>query len=107
VRADASDIHIEPDEDVLRIRRRIDGVPHETVMDDKRIASAVVSRLKLMAETDISEKRLPPDGCFTLRVVDKRMDVRLATIPTQTGEAVVLRLLDHGSSIRTLPQLGM
>ncbi|MGD8842531.1 MAG: GspE/PulE family protein [Gammaproteobacteria bacterium] len=107
VRADASDIHIEPDEDVLRIRRRIDGVLHETVMDDKRIASAVVSRLKLMAEADISEKRLPQDGRFTLRVLDKRIDVRLATIPTQTGEAVVLRLLDHGSSIRTLPQLGM
>lgn len=107
VRAEASDIHIEPDEDVLRIRRRIDGVLHETVMDDKRIASAVVSRLKLMAEADISEKRLPQDGRFTLRVVDKSIDVRLATIPTQTGEAVVMRLLDHGSSVRKLGQLGM
>jgi len=107
VRAEASDIHIEPDEDVLRIRRRIDGVLHETTMDDTRIASAVVSRLKLMAEADISEKRLPQDGRFTLRVMDKNIDVRLATIPTQTGEAVVMRLLDHGSAVRKLDQLGM
>jgi MSHA biogenesis protein MshE len=107
VRAEASDIHIEPDEDVLRIRRRIDGVLHETTMDDTRIASAVVSRLKLMAEADISEKRLPQDGRFSLRVLDKNIDVRLATIPTQTGEAVVMRLLDHGSAVRSLDQLGM
>ncbi|HHH42628.1 MAG TPA: type II/IV secretion system protein [Gammaproteobacteria bacterium] len=107
VRADASDIHIEPDEDVLRIRRRIDGVLHETTMEDTRIAPAVVSRLKLMAEADISEKRLPQDGRFTLRVLDKHIDVRLATIPTQTGESVVMRLLDHGSAVRKLDQLGM
>jgi len=107
VRAEASDIHIEPDEDVLRIRRRIDGILHETTMDDTRIASAVVSRLKLMAEADISEKRLPQDGRFSLRVLDKNIDVRLATIPTQTGESVVMRLLDHGSAVRKLDQLGM
>jgi MSHA biogenesis protein MshE len=96
VRAEASDIHIEPDEHVLRIRRRIDGILHETTMDDTRIASAVVSRLKLMAEADISEKRLPQDGRFSLRVLDKDIDVRLATIPTQTGSAV-----------RNIDQLGM
>ena len=107
VRAEASDIHIEPDEHVLRIRRLIDGILHETTMDDTRIASAVVSRLKLMAEADISEKRLPQDGRFSLRVLDKDIDVRLATIPTQTGEAVVMRLLDHGSAVRNLDQLGM
>ncbi len=107
VRADASDIHIEPDEDVLRIRRRIDGVLHEQIMDDKRIASAVISRLKLMAEVDISEKRLPQDGRFTLKVRDKHIDVRLATIPTRAGESVVMRLLDHGSAVRRLDQLGM
>jgi MSHA biogenesis protein MshE len=107
VRADASDIHIEPDDNVLRIRRRIDGVLHEQVMDDKRIASAVISRLKLMAEADISEKRLPQDGRFTIRVLEKNIDVRLATIPTQTGEMIVMRLLDHGSAIRKLEQLGM
>jgi len=107
VRANASDIHIEPDEDVLRIRRRIDGILHETVMDDTRIAPSVVSRLKLMAEADISEKRLPQDGRFSLRVLNKNIDVRLATIPTQTGESVVMRLLDQGSAVRKLPQLGM
>ncbi len=107
VRAEASDIHIEPDEDVLRIRRRIDGVLHEQIMDDKRIASAVVSRLKLMAEVDISEKRLPQDGRFSLKVGDKHIDVRLATIPTRSGESVVMRLLDHGNAIRRLDQLGM
>lgn len=107
VRADASDIHIEPDEDVLRIRRRIDGVLHETIMDDTRIASAVVSRLKLMAEADISEKRLPQDGRFSIHVLDKNLDVRLATIPIQTGEAVVMRLLEQGSAVRRLDQLGM
>ncbi len=107
VRAQASDIHIEPDEDVLRIRCRIDGVLHETIMDDTRIAPAMVSRLKLMAEADISEKRLPQDGRFSLRVMDKRIDVRLTTAPTQTGETVVMRLLDHGSAVRRLDQLGM
>ena len=107
VRAEASDIHIEPDEHVLRIRRRIDGILHETTMDDTRIAPAVVSRLKLMAEADISEKRLPQDGRFSLHVLDKNIDVRLATIPNQTGEAVVMRLLDHGSAVRNLDQLGM
>jgi len=107
VRAEASDLHIEPDEDILRIRRRIDGILHETTMDDTRIASAVVSRLKLMAEADISEKRLPQDGRFSLRVLEKNIDVRLATIPTQTGEAVVMRLLDRGSAVRNLEQLGM
>jgi len=107
VGADASDIHIEPDEDVLRIRRRIDGVLHEQIMEDKRIASAVVSRLKLMAEVDISEKRLPQDGRFSLRVGEKHIDVRLATIPTRSGESVVMRLLDHGNAIRRLDQLGM
>ncbi|MDT8386975.1 MAG: GspE/PulE family protein [Thiogranum sp.] len=107
VRSEASDIHIEPDEDVLRIRRRIDGVLHEQIMDDKRISSAVISRLKLMAEADISEKRLPQDGRFTLKVLNKNIDVRLATIPTQTGESVVMRLLDHGSAIRSLDKLGM
>ncbi len=107
VKAGASDIHVEPDEDVLRIRRRIDGVLHEQVMDDKRIASAVVSRLKLMAGCDISERRLPQDGRFTLRVQDKSIDVRLATIPTQNGEAVVMRLLDHGAAMRRVDQVGM
>jgi MSHA biogenesis protein MshE len=107
VKANASDIHIEPDEDVLRIRRRIDGILHEQIVDDKNITTAMVSRLKLMADADISERRLPQDGRFSVNISDKQIDVRLSTIPTQDGEGVVMRLLDHGSAICTLDQLGM
>ena len=107
VRAKASDIHIEPDEDSLRIRRRVDGVLHEQVMDEKRIAAALVSRLKLMAGGDISERRKPQDGRFTLKVKDARIDVRMATVPTQNGEAAVLRLLDQDAGRFNLDDLGM
>ena len=107
VRANASDIHIEPDEDSLRIRRRIDGVLYEQVMDERRIAGALVSRLKLMSGADISEKRMPQDGRFSLRVQDKNIDVRLATMPTQNGESVVMRLLAPDSSRFSFGQLGM
>ena len=107
VRAKASDIHIEPDEDSLRIRRRVDGVLHEQVMDEKRIAAALVSRLKLMAGGDISERRKPQDGRFTLKVKDAQIDVRMATVPTQNGEAAVLRLLDQDAGRFNLDDLGM
>ena len=107
VRANVSDIHIEPDEDALRIRRRIDGVLYEQVMDERRIAGALVSRLKLMSGADISEKRLPQDGRFSLRVQDKNIDVRLATMPTQNGESVVMRLLTPDASRFAFDQLGM
>ncbi|NIR27990.1 MAG: type II/IV secretion system protein [Gammaproteobacteria bacterium] len=103
----ASDIHIEPEEDVLRIRQRVDGVLHEQVMDEKRIAPALVLRLKLMAGLDIAEKRLPQDGRFTVRVKGRIIDVRLATMPIQFGESVVLRLLDQSFGPRKLEQLGM
>ena len=106
-KANASDIHIEPGEDVLRIRRRIDGILHEQVVDDRQITGALVSRLKLMAHADISEKRLPQDGRFSVNLSDRQIDVRLSTIPTQTGEGVVMRLLDHSNSIRGLSELGM
>lgn len=107
VKANASDIHIEPDEDTLRIRRRIDGILHEQIVNDKNIITAMVSRLKLMADADISERRLPQDGRFSVNVFDKQIDVRLSTIPTQTGEGVVMRLLDHSNALTTLDQLGM
>lgn len=107
VRSNVSDIHIEPDEDALRIRRRIDGVLYEQIMDERRIAGALVSRLKLMAGADISERRLPQDGRFSLRVQDKNIDVRLASMPTQNGESVVLRLLNQDSHHLSLPQLGL
>lgn len=103
----ASDIHIEPDETVLRIRQRIDGVLIEQVMNEKRIAGALVVRLKLMSGLDISEKRLPQDGRFNLKMSKHNIDVRLSTMPVQFGESVVMRLLNHSSGIRPLNEVGM
>ena len=103
----ASDIHIEPDETVLRIRERIDGVLNEQVMNEKRIASALVVRLKLMSGLNISEKRLPQDGRFNLRVKHKNIDVRLSTMPVQFGESVVMRILDHTDGMIGLDKVGM
>lgn len=103
----ASDIHIEPDEKVLRIRNRIDGELIEQVMNEKRIASALVVRIKLLASLDISEKRLPQDGRFNLKVKHHNIDVRLSTMPVQFGESVVMRLLDHTGGVRSLDSVGM
>ncbi len=103
----ASDIHIEPDEKVLRIRMRIDGILNEQVMNEKRIVAALVSRLKLMSGLNISEKRLPQDGRFHIKVKNHSIDVRLSTMPTQHGESVVMRLLDQNSGILNLDELGM
>ena len=107
VQMKASDIHIEPDEAVLRIRLRVDGVLQEQVLNERRIAPALVQRLKLMSNLDISEKRLPQDGRFSIRVADRSIDVRISTMPLQTGEAVVMRLLDQSEGVRDLEQLGM
>ncbi len=106
LQAKASDIHIEPDEKVLRIRQRIDGVLHEQVMGERRIAPALVQRLKLLASLDISEKRLPQDGRFQISVKKHTIDVRLSTMPVHNGEAVVMRLLDQSSGILSLEDLG-
>jgi len=103
----ASDIHIEPDEKVLRIRMRIDGVLNEQVMNEKRIVSALVSRLKLMSGLNISEKRLPQDGRFHIKIKQHSIDVRLSTMPTQHGESVVMRLLDQNAGILDLNEIGM
>ena len=107
VQVGASDIHIEPDENALRIRQRIDGVLHETVMKESRIATALVSRLKLMASLNISERRLPQDGRFNIGVSGKSIDVRLSTMPIQNGESVVMRLLDQSQGLLDLDLLGM
>jgi MSHA biogenesis protein MshE len=106
-KANASDIHIEPGDEVLRIRRRIDGILHEQIVEDRHITGALVSRLKLMANADISEKRLPQDGRFSVNLSDRQIDVRLSTIPTQCGEGVVMRLLDQSNSIKSLGELGI
>jgi len=107
VQIKASDIHIEPDEDVLRIRQRVDGVLQEQVMKETRVAAALVLRLKLLCGLNISEKRLPQDGRFEIEVKGKKVDVRLSTMPLQYGEAVVMRLLDHSNQMTDLNRIGM
>lgn len=107
VQVGASDIHIEPDEKVLRIRQRIDGVLHEQVMKEKRIGTALVSRLKLVCGLDISERRLPQDGRFNVRVKGHSVDIRLSTMPLQYGESVVMRLLDQSGGLLDLNHIGM
>lgn len=103
----ASDIHIEPDEKVLRIRLRIDGVLQEQVMKEKDISAALTQRLKLMAGLNIAERRLPQDGRFNINVKGRTIDIRLSTMPTQYGESVVMRLLDPLSALTDLNNLGM
>jgi MSHA biogenesis protein MshE len=107
VQVRASDIHIEPDENVLRIRQRVDGVLQEQVMKERRIAPALVLRLKLLSGLDISEKRLPQDGRFSLRVKGRNIDVRLSTMPIENGESVVMRLLDQTDGAADLNEVGM
>ena len=107
VQVGASDIHIEPDDKVLRLRQRIDGVLHETLLNEVKIASALVLRLKLMAQLDISEKRLPQDGRFNIKVRGQSIDIRMSTMPTQYGESVVMRLLNQSVGLRPLEESGL
>ena len=107
VQAGASDIHIEPDTDCLRLRQRVDGVLNEQIIRERQIASALVLRLKLMAGLNISEKRMPQDGRFQISVRGKGIDVRVSTMPVQHGESVVMRLLDQSGAMLDLEHLGM
>jgi len=107
VQISASDIHIEPDEHELRIRNRVDGVLHEQVMKETRVAAALVLRLKLLSGLNISEKRLPQDGRFNIKVKKRNIDVRLSTMPLQYGEGVVMRLLDQSNNLTNLNNVGM
>jgi MSHA biogenesis protein MshE len=107
VQARASDIHIEPQNRRLQIRFRIDGVLHLQTEADTKIASAVVLRLKLMSGLDISEKRLPQDGRFNIKIGTNQIDVRISTMPTQYGESVVMRLLNQASGVIGLDRIGM
>lgn len=107
VQVGASDIHIEPDDKVLRLRQRVDGVLHETILNEVNVASALVLRLKLMAHLDISEKRLPQDGRFNIKVRGQSIDIRMSTLPTQYGESVVMRLLNQSSGLRKLEDSGL
>jgi len=103
----ASDIHIEAAPDGLRIRFRIDGVLQDVMHSPKSVQSGVLSRMKIMAEMDIAEKRIPQDGRASIKVGDRTVDLRVVTVPTVYGESVVLRILDQGSTSLDLADLGM
>jgi general secretion pathway protein E len=102
----ASDIHIEPFENRLIVRYRIDGVLHEVESPPKRLSAAVISRIKIMANLDIAERRLPQDGRIRLRVQGKEIDLRVSTVPTMHGESVVMRILDKGGVALDFNRLG-
>ncbi len=103
----ASDIHIEPQEGRVQVRFRIDGMLIPQTEADRRIGPALVQRLKLMAGLDISEKRLPQDGRFNVRVREQPVDIRISSMPVQHGESVVMRLLNQGSGLMRLDHLGL
>jgi type IV pilus assembly protein PilB len=102
----ASDIHFEPEEKILRIRSRIDGVLFQDVLIPKSMQSAVIARLKIMAELDVAEQRLPQDGRATISVDRRELNLRVSSLPSAWGENVVLRILDSAAQNLTLPALG-
>jgi len=103
----ASDIHIEPFERELIVRYRVDGILYEVLRPTLKAHAGIVSRIKIMAQLDIAEKRLPQDGRFRVRMGGRDMDIRVSTLPTAFGERVVLRLLDKAAGILTLEEIGL
>src|SRR5918996_559382 len=102
----ASDIHVEPGERSLRVRYRIDGVLHEVMNPPKSVQAGLTSRLKIMADINIAERRIPQDGRIGLKVQNKAIDIRVATLPTVYGEKIVMRILDKSSVLLQLSDLG-
>jgi type IV pilus assembly protein PilB len=102
----ASDVHIEPTEKDVRVRFRVDGVLHEVMHSPRSIQGGLISRLKVMADLNIAEKRVPQDGRVSMRVSGKSLDLRLATLPTVYGEKVVIRILDKSNALMQLSELG-
>ncbi|MCG6879919.1 MAG: type II secretion system ATPase GspE [Deltaproteobacteria bacterium] len=107
VKARASDIHIEHSQHKLRIRYRVDGILYDMLSPPKHVQSALISRIKIMAQMNIAEKRLPQDGRIKIRIADKNIDIRVSTIPVAFGERVVLRLLDKTNVLLKVTDLGM
>ena len=107
VKARASDIHIEPSQNRIKIRYRVDGVLYDRLSPPKHIQSTLISRIKIMAKMNIAEKRLPQDGRIEIRIADKNVDIRVSTIPTSFGERVVMRLLDKTNVLLKASDLGM
>ena len=103
----ASDIHIEPSQNRIKIRYRVDGILYDRLSPPKHIQSTLISRIKIMAKMNIAEKRLPQDGRIEIRIADKNIDIRVSTIPTAFGERVVLRLLDKTHVLLSVSDLGM
>jgi len=106
IASNASDIHIEPFEDTLRIRYRIDGILYEQEAPPRRLQAAVTSRIKIMAEMNIAERRLPQDGRIRVTIHGRRVDIRVSTIPTVHGESIVMRILDRTTVFLPLEKLG-
>src|SRR5437667_3864335 len=106
IAAQASDIHVEPFEDTLRIRYRLDGILYDQEAPPRRLQAAVTSRIKIMAEMNIAERRLPQDGRIRVTLHGRRVDIRVSTIPTVHGESIVMRLLDRSSVFYPLERLG-
>src|SRR5687767_1640957 len=102
----ASDIHIEPTEHDVRIRYRIDGVLHEVMRSPKRVQSGLISHVKIMADLDIAERRVPQDGRVSAVIAGRQVDLRVATLPTVYGEKIVMRVLDKGTAVLDLEDLG-
>jgi len=107
IKESASDVHIETFENALQIRFRVDGILREVLKPNRKLASLLVSRIKVMAKLDIAEKRIPQDGRISLRIGGRAVDVRVSTMPTGHGERVVLRLLDKNAARLDLEELGM
>ena len=106
VRERASDIHVEPMEDRLRIRYRVDGICREVQAPPKRLQGAVLSRIKIMAEMDIVEKRQPQDGRIRVAVDGRDLDIRVSALPATHGESIVMRLLDKKGGLLGLEEMG-
>jgi type IV pilus assembly protein PilB len=103
----ASDVHFEAEEDEMRVRFRVDGVLREAAHVPKRMINAVISRVKIMSDLNIAEKRVPQDGRVSIAVEDRRVDLRITTLPTQRGEGATIRILDKDNAQRSLDDLGM
>lgn len=107
IKSRASDIHIEPQEDKTRVRYRIDGILHEKLILPRRVHDAVISRIKILSEMKIDEKRLPQDGRFNFHAGEEEVDLRVSSLPTAHGEKIVMRLLKKSGAVPTLPELGL
>jgi general secretion pathway protein E len=103
----ASDVHVEPYEDKVNVRFRVDGVLYDVASEEKAFQAAIISRIKVMARLNIAEKRLPQDGRIGLKIAGRDVDIRVSTVPTQFGERVVMRLLDKSTTVLDLEQIGI